>query len=48
MEVADSFDTNTGATEVTTDAGPACIKRMGNRQGPHVLATDYRVCNQGQ
>ena len=41
MEVAGSADTSTGATEVTTDAGRAYIKSMGNRQGPHVLATDW-------
>lgn len=41
MEVAASADTSTGATEVTTDAGRAYIKPMGNRQGPHVLATDW-------
>lgn len=41
MEVAHSADTSTGATEVTTDAGRAFIKPMGNRQGPHVLATDW-------
>ncbi|HZL25222.1 MAG TPA: HipA family kinase [Acidobacteriaceae bacterium] len=41
MEVAGSADTSTGATEVNTDAGRAYIKPMGNRQGPHVLATDW-------
>lgn len=41
MEVVCSVDTSTGATEVTTDAGRAYIKPMGNRQGPHVLATDW-------
>jgi hypothetical protein len=41
MEVADSVDSSTGATEVNTDAGRAYIKPMGNRQGPHVLATDW-------
>ena len=41
MAVAGSVDTSTGATEVTTDAGCAFIKPMGNRQGPHVLATDW-------
>jgi hypothetical protein len=41
MEVAGSIDTSTGTTEVTTDAGRAYIKPMGNRQGPHVLATDW-------
>lgn len=41
MEVARSADTSTGATEVTTDAGRAYLKPLGNRQGPHVLATDW-------
>ncbi|MCE9528295.1 MAG: hypothetical protein K8R36_19810 [Planctomycetales bacterium] len=41
MEVAGSADTSTGATEVTTDAGRAYLKPLGNRQGPHVLATDW-------
>ena len=41
MRIARSADTSTGATEVTTDAGRAYIKPMGNRQGPHVLATDW-------
>jgi hypothetical protein len=39
--VAGSANTSTGATEVTTDAGRAYIKPIGNRQGPHVLATDW-------
>lgn len=41
MEVAGSADTSTGVAEVTTDAGRAYLKPMGNRQGPHVLATDW-------
>jgi len=41
LEVGDSVDTSTGATEVFTGAGRAYIKPMGNRQGPHVLATDW-------
>jgi hypothetical protein len=41
MKVAGSADTSTGVTEVTTDAGRAYIKPLGNRQGPHVLATDW-------
>jgi hypothetical protein len=41
LDVAFSVDTSTGATEVNTDAGRAFIKPMGNRQGPHVLATDW-------
>ena len=40
-EVAGSADTSTGVTEVATDAGRAYLKPMGNRQGPHVLATDW-------
>lgn len=41
LGVAGSADTSTGATEVTTDAGRAYLKPLGNRQGPHVLATDW-------
>lgn len=41
LAVGDSVDTSTGATEVMTDAGRAFIKPLGNRQGPHVLATDW-------
>ncbi len=41
LGVAGSADSSTGATEVETDAGPAYLKPMGNRQGPHVLATDW-------
>lgn len=41
MEILGSADTSTGATEVTTDAGRAYLKPLGNRQGPHVLATDW-------
>ena len=41
MEVAGSADTSTGVAEVTTDAGRAYLKALGNRQGPHVLATDW-------
>src|SRR5277367_5854607 len=41
MKVEGSVDTSTSPTEVTTDAGRAYIKPMGNRQGPHVLATDW-------
>jgi hypothetical protein len=40
-DVLRSADTSTGATQVITDAGRAYIKPLGNRQGPHVLATDW-------
>jgi hypothetical protein len=41
LDVGRSADTSTGATRVRTDAGRAYVKPMGNRQGPHVLATDW-------
>ncbi len=41
VQVGESYDTSTGTTEILTDAGRAYIKPMGNRQGPHVLATDW-------
>lgn len=41
IAVAGSVDTSTGVTEVLTDAGRAYVKPLGNRQGPHVLATDW-------
>lgn len=41
LTIAESVATSTGATEVDTDAGRAYIKPMGNRSGPHVLATDW-------
>ncbi len=39
LQIAGSVDSSTGATEVITDLGSAYIKPLGNRQGPHVLAT---------
>jgi hypothetical protein len=41
LRIGESCDTSTGATEVLTDAGRAYVKPLGNRQGPHVLATDW-------
>lgn len=41
LQIAGSVDSSTGATEVITDLGSAYIKPLGNRQGPHVLATDW-------
>jgi hypothetical protein len=41
LRVGESHDSSTGTTEVLTDAGPAYIKPLGNRQGPHVLASDW-------
>lgn len=41
MEVGRTLDTSTGPARVMTAAGPAYLKALGNRQGPHVLATDW-------
>jgi hypothetical protein len=41
IDIGESADTSTGVVEVVTDAGVAYLKPMGNRQGPHVLATDW-------
>jgi hypothetical protein len=41
LAVGGSADTSTGVTEAETDAGRAYLKPLGNRQGPHVLATDW-------
>lgn len=35
-----AFDTSMGTARIVTDAGPAYIKAMGNRQGPHPLACE--------
>lgn len=45
VRVGRSIDSSTGVTQIETDAGSAYVKPMGNRQGPHVLATDW-VCTQ--
>jgi len=34
-------DTSTETARIVTDAGPAYIKAMGNRQGPHALACEW-------
>jgi len=41
LEVVRSVHSSTNATEVNTDAGRGYIKTLGNRQSPHVLATDW-------
>lgn len=40
VRVVKSFDSSTGATEVKTDATFGFLKAMGNRQGPHALASE--------
>lgn len=36
-----NYDTSIGTARIVTDAGPAYIKPLGNRQGPHVLACEW-------
>jgi len=36
----EGFDTSMETAKIVTDAGPAYIKAMGNRQGPHCLASE--------
>lgn len=38
--MVESYDTSTGATMVKTDATFAYLKALGNRQGPHALASE--------
>jgi len=37
----EELDTSMGTARIVTDAGPAYIKAMGNRQGPHPLACEW-------
>ncbi len=37
----ESLETSMGTGRIVTDAGPAYIKAMGNRQGPHPLACEW-------
>jgi HipA-like kinase len=39
-QVVESYDTSTGTTKIRTDASLAYIKVLGNRQGPHALASE--------
>jgi hypothetical protein len=36
-----ALDTSMGTARIVTDAGPAYIKALGNRQGPHPLACEW-------
>jgi hypothetical protein len=36
-----ALDTSMGTARLVTDAGPAYIKALGNRQGPHPLACEW-------
>ncbi len=35
------MDTSMGTARIETDAGPAYVKALGNRQGPHPLACEW-------
>ncbi len=39
------LDTSMGTARIVTDAGPAYVKPMGNRQGPHPLACEWVATN---
>lgn len=41
VRVVESYDTSMGTTKVKTDATFAYIKALGNRQGPHALASEF-------
>lgn len=41
VRVIESYDTSMGTTKVKTDATFGYIKVLGNRQGPHALASEY-------
>jgi len=36
-----AHETSTGVARILTDAGPAFIKPLGNRESPHVLASGW-------
>lgn len=40
LRFEEALDTSMGTARIVTDAGPAYIKPMGNRQGPHQLACE--------
>ncbi|MCW5777203.1 MAG: hypothetical protein KIS87_12265 [Phycisphaeraceae bacterium] len=41
IRVVKSFDTSMGTTKAKTDASVGYLKALGNRQGPHALASEY-------
>ena len=45
LQFEKAFDTSMGTARIMTDAGPAYIKALGNRQGPHALACDWVATN---
>ncbi len=41
QEFSRRLDSSTQVCQITTDAGPAYIKCLGNREGPHAIACDW-------
>lgn len=41
LRFEEAYDTSMGTARIVTDAGPAYIKPLGNRQGPHPLACEW-------
>ena len=41
VRIVRGYDTSVGTARIRTDAGPAYIKAMGNRGGPHHLASEW-------
>ncbi len=41
LRFEEGLDTSMGTARIVTDAGPAYIKALGNRQGPHPLACEW-------
>jgi hypothetical protein len=41
LRFEEAYNTSMGAARIITDAGPAYIKALGNRQGPHPLACEW-------
>ncbi len=41
LRFEEGFGSSMDTARIITDAGPAYIKAMGNRQGPHALACEY-------
>jgi hypothetical protein len=41
VEFVEGYDTSAAPAQIVTDAGPAFIKALGNRGGPHLLASEW-------
>lgn len=45
LRFEEGLDTSMGTARIVTDAGPAYLKGLGNRQGPHPLACELVATN---